>query len=420
MNIYILFWSVLGVMTQMGATSATAPIKREVIRINAAEPNTPEAVQEDLSLFLRKVEVGEATAQEAKSLVSKLSPWLEMGSSRRSSPSDRRELVTDLLKPSNYSLLEKYFLGQLESRKGEEVSTAMVFLGRCLYSANSIQPIRTSLGRYKEALSDDDPNNDPDPSVVFSAAEALAYLGDNAGVDVLASVLSSDTAGTSLKVRAMRALTNVEAQVSLVKLLGKYLRSPDANLSYRAFEILGPRLQDQRELLEAAAEQLERLTQKIKQKQPLSYAERVLLGRVSLILSPAVRSSLIPEDDRSGIHRMTKDILVLGSEAEKAKISSLFADLAGDEDAEVIASMLNSASNKLRADAARSLARCTRTVRERFLSLLLRMLDANDTWEKNFALYALRTHMGEKAATYLPEEEFAKERERVKQHFQKG
>lgn len=393
-------------------------------QIDSSAKGAVTSLLQNVSTFLDRAEKEEVTVEQTRLLEQQLSAWVNlrlnhaMKSQKKLSASLRQSTCKAILTQPNHARLEKYFLGQLPSNDPSEIAAALIILGRGLFSLQAKDPIKQLFRKSLENLEDSDPSNDPTPEVIFSAAEALCYLDDLSGLEVLRSAVCSKTASPSLQRRAMLAIANTDDDTLIIDTAKGNLQAEDPGVAYGAFDILESRLQEKKILYDAAYTQLGNLTASLQAKGKLNHNEKVLLGKVSLILRLGLRSKVFSQTDVEVIRNNAKLCIASGSEEELEKIASLFAEVAKDEDAGMIGNLLKADSSVLKAKGALAVAHRSRKVQEQFLPQLLAMLDHDNKSVRNFALYAIRTYKGEKAGNYLSEREFEKQRKRIEKDFQ--
>jgi hypothetical protein len=385
------------------------------IRGLGADLEPSQALMRSVTAFIEDATGDRLSVFQVKVFQRQLATWVEAVARGKTSGLERQAAAIRLLGRDRYETLEREFLEMLQSGNAEEAALAMGGLGRCLYSMTSKTVIKDQLNKAFKNLADEDPDNDPESEVLFSAAEALAYLDDASGVGVLTEALSPEYA-SAYRIRALRALATFQGQSGVSEDLRQALDDEDAAMAYQAFCLLERPLRGQRELYSPAMNQLHRLAQTLVSKGGLDDSERGLLSKACLALMDGVKKGALSEDEVNNVRLGTREIIARASERDAEFVATLFAWIARDEDGELIKEQLLTArSPRLQSRGALAIARLSKETQENFLPELLAMLDAQDVYVRNFALHSLRTYMGERAGTFVSDEEFEVEKARVKQ-----
>lgn len=111
-------------------------------------------------------------------------------------------------------------------------------------------------------------------------------------------------------------------------------------------------------------------------------------------------------------------LVSIGDEEVQARVGSIFAELADDGDYALIVCLLKSKSSMVRECAALALAKCSPQNIRKQKEVLLELLDDKSGMVRNFALYALRTGLGEKTGNFLPDKEFGIQKDRVRKAYE--
>jgi hypothetical protein len=361
----------------------------------------------------------EPTAVLEQQLVGTVSVHLSerrKGSSLRwYAPADRQEACRSIIGDSDYTVLENLHASRLDSKDSNEVSESISFLSKALVSLRHKAKISSLLGDNLRKL-DDSKKGSPDPAVLFAAAEGLCYLGDAKGLPVLESALSSPRTTPAMKRRALEAVANLQNKDLTIRLAKEQLTSDEALVSYAAFDILETIYgDDPKELFSQAAQKFNQLVEKARSSDALTSAESVLLLATSTLLRTAIRQNGLAAGQKASIKKGAADILSSRPANEANRVASLFAELATDQDLPLVRKMFESEDKRIQAAGILALAKCSKNTQKPFTSELVKLLDDRDDTVRNFALCSLRIQRNEKAGNFLSEQEFQREKARVKE-----
>ena len=210
----------------------------------------------------------------------------------------------------------------------------------------------------------------------FSLAENLAYLGNNAGREVLLDVLRTDRRPVALFKRALQAMLAADESIPDA-ILDPLLRSSDADVADAAFEAV-PKDWAKPLVVRAAQAQLGRLEEKHRREGRLDRGEEQLLSASGFACIFASREGTLPEDARDAVRSAARYFAQCEDKNLAESASTLFGELAGEEDAELLVSMMASDSARLRARGVIGLFHCPVEVVERHLDRLRELQDDAD------------------------------------------
>jgi len=402
--------------------ATASPAEKRVqmtIRSGSYDSAPYEWMRSEVGKFVEQSKTAEPSLIATQQLVKKLHTFVNQPAKKKESPADRQGEAMKVLGKENYEGLEIFFLKQLASEDTERVETAMIALSQCLFSLRAREPIRQILESAVAELGGRDPLEAEDPVILFAAGEALSYYGEAEQVRVLSACLD-DQLPKSYRIRAIRALANIDDRVNLAELVGPLLDDEDPDVAYRASEHLIPRMADKSRLHEAALRQFERLSGKITAGTRLSFSERGLLLQIGNILAEASREDALTSEQQDKARELARKAVLSGSVEEAEAAAYLFAVLARDEDADVIGErMLGSESRHSRWTGAFAVANLSAEVQKQFIPRLIEMLDDENRGVRVYALRALRDYMGEKSPTAISDEELKQQSERVKRELEK-
>ena len=331
-------------------------------------------------------------------------------------PSARSRAAREFLTPARYLALESACIGQLASSNEDTRILAMHFLAQSLGSYKGKHHMESILNKTMKELQGDGEVT-ISPNELFAIAENFAYLKNTNGVELLESVLCSDGSPSFLKRRAIKAFDYLGIPLS-DRIESDLLLSDDAAVAYTAFDSIGSQTTN-RAVISAAIRQLQNLEADYVSKQTLSYNQQILLLDVAVILKLASREGALSKDQRDGIKTTVNFLAGVHDENVQGRIGSLFAELANDEDSELIGRLLKSDSTRVRSRAALALSKCSpRTIHSQ-KEVLIDLLDDNAAEVRNFALYALRRGLGEKVGNYLSDAEFRIQKAKVIENYRK-
>jgi len=338
------------------------------------------------------------------------------GKTRVFNPAARSRAAKGLLSPTRYSALENVCVGQLNSSNEVVRILSMRVLSQSLGSSAGKPHMESMLDESMKALQGDDEVT-ISPNELFAIAESLAYLKDTNGVKVLESVLRSDRSPSFLKRRAIKAIDYLGIPFS-GKIESDLLLSDDAALAYTAFDSRGSQTTNSA-VISAAIRQLQNLEADYVNKQMLSRNQCTLLLQIASIIKNASRKGILSKDQRDGVKKTVNFLADVQDENVQGRIGSLFAELANDQDSDLIGRLLQSDSARVRSRAALALSQCSSKSIRSQKDVLIDLLDDNSADVRNFALYALRKGLGEKAGNYLSDAEFKIQRAKVLENYRK-
>ena len=338
------------------------------------------------------------------------------GKTRVFNSAARSNAARELLSPARYLALENACIGQLESSNEVVRILSMRVLAQSLGSHKGKHHMEGLLKKGLKALQGDGEVT-ISPNELFAIAESLAYLNNHNGVEVLESALRSDGSPSFLKRRAIKALDYLGIPLS-GRIESDLLLSDDAAVAYTAFDSIGSQTTNS-VVVSAAIRQLQNLKTDYVNKQMLSRNQCTLLVKISTILVIASREGVLSKDQRDGIKTTVNFLADVQDENVQGRIGSLFAELANDEDSELISRLLKSDSTRVRSRAALALSQCSsKTIRSQ-KEVLIGLLDDSSADVRNFALYAVRRGLGEKAGNYLSDAEFRTQKAKVLENYRK-
>lgn len=395
------------------------PANFESERLYVASRHGTESVNAKVVEFVGDAERGSIVTARAESLQeiieSKVRYDLTVDSRanpRDTTPVTRREACIRLLGQTNYASLERRAFLMLRSTSAEERVAALGLLGPALVSSKATAEVKKL---YQTMMSElNERGLKPDGRMLFGAAEALCYLGDESGIEALESALAAGTAPAFLKVRAINALAALTNRTPLVKLASKQLTEADPRIAYAAFQALeSVPSEEQPDNLDSAAQcQVERLVGEMAKGGALSQRQVNLLAKAAVLLKLAVREKRIESAEVERLHSITRFVLGSKSGMCREAVASLFAALADDEDIQEIEAMLGDSSARVRSAGALAVTRCGKEAQKKVVPRLLKLLEDEDPFVRNFALYALRTYRGEKVGNMLSGDQFKREKKR--------
>ena len=329
-------------------------------------------------------------------------------------PATRSRAAKELLSPARYSALENACVHQLQASNEVARILSMRVLAQSLGSSAGKLHMEGVLNKGLKALqgSGELPIS---PKELFAAAEGLAYLGSSDGVDVLKSVLRSDDSPPFLKRRAIEALAYLGIPVTSGS-AADLLLSDDAAVAYTAFDSAGTPSTNHL-VISAAITQIQKLQTAYANKQALSHNQAALLAKVALILKLASREGGLSDGELHDVRTAVVFFAGVRDEDIQERVVSLFAGLANDEDSALIARLLSNDSARVRSRAALAISRCSPETIRNQRKALIGLLDDNSGDVRNFALYALRKGLGEKAGNYLSDAEYEIQKAKVLEKY---
>lgn len=342
----------------------------------------------------------------------------EIGVRRSYSPAERARAARQFLTPERYVTLEKFCLAQLISSQEKARILAMHLLTQSLGSEAGKNILRQRFLKGMEILQGDDEAADIgiSPEELFALAEALAFLKDSSGIFMLESAFDSDNCPSDFKQRAIKAVAYLECPISDTTLT-KLLESKDAAVVYTAFDCLREG-RINRVFLSSAIQQLNVFSEGYHKGQKLSSAIKVLLLEVSSVIIEGIRQEYLSQNQIEKVKYTVNYLVSIGDEEVQARVGSIFAELADDGDYALIVCLLKSKSSMVRECAALALAKCSPQNIRKQKEVLLELLDDKSGMVRNFALYALRTGLGEKTGNFLPDKEYEIQKDRVRKAYE--
>jgi HEAT repeat protein len=325
-------------------------------------------------------------------------------------PAKKSRAATNILSPVRYSALEDACV--IQSKSSNEVARiiSMRILSQSLGSAAGKNRMLSMLDTGMNDLMGDNKLS-VSSKELFAVAEGLAFLKEPSGVEVLESVLSSRGSPSFLKRRAIKALDYLEIPFSK-EMESNLLLSDDAAVAFAAFDLMESQYTNSTVSL-AAISQLKRLYDVYHTDGVLAHNQRALLGTVSYVLKNSLRQKSLSTKQRKD----TKNMVVLFANSKdktiQERVAYLFAELAEDEDSELILRLLMSNSVIVRSNAALAISHCSQNIIQEQKEVLITLLDNKSDTVRNFALYALRKGLGEKASNYLSDAEYKSQKARV-------
>ncbi len=210
----------------------------------------------------------------------------------------------------------------------------------------------------------------------FSLAKTLASLGNNAGREALLDVLRAERPTVPLLDRAFRAMQAADEPIP-DDILDPLLRSSDAPVAQAAFRHAS---KDGTNPLsaKAAGAQLERLDEKHRREGRLVWDDASLLWEVAGVCKRSLSEGTFPEDAKASAKAVARYFVQCGNPTLAKPAAALFIDLAGEEDEEVIASILASDVSMIRSSGLVGLSKCPVEVLERHLDRLRELQDDAD------------------------------------------
>ena len=331
----------------------------------------------------------------------------------------RQRLAKEILGIELYNELESHLLKVVEAMTDVNgVQVALRVLGRGLSSPRARPILKKLLQDSIKKLEDPNDGNVPHPHIFIGLAEALCYMSDESGLDVLDAVLKweDDPSGSATReaaILALASLATTKAKAVLLCNSDRVLSSENAIVAYSAFDYL--RLFDEFKpaISHAACQQLVRLADA--EESTLAREDLMVLTEISLVIRDRIQRNELTESERDAIKQAAMAIITQKSVKYGERVALLFAMLAGNQDAENIAKLITSQSTHVKAQGIRSLVNCDREIQKRFLPDLIRLLDDPYWYTRDIALYVIRRYKGEITGSGLPKDVFLKERERIKQ-----
>lgn len=334
----------------------------------------------------------------------------------RSTAESRGEIVRTVLGTNLYSQLETYFIESIQKYSNvDDTVAALNILGKGLSSKHAEKVIENALRKDMRQLTSDEAFT-PNPSVLLARAEALAYLDNAAGVEVLDATLASQNASSADKriaIRAVAVLPDNQNHAVLLHSGVDLLCSEDSALAFDCFLALETKAEFGKQVQRAAEAQLARLA-RLAKNDKLTFYDLGLLRDVSLILQHACEKEGLSFDDRQRIKDVIKGILSTGKSDEGQRVAPLFSILATNDDVSAISGLIHAPSPRERTEGVKCLMNCNYDVQRTFIPELIGLLDDDDRYTRDLSLYVLRRFRGEHAANLLPEKTFKEEARRIK------
>jgi HEAT repeat protein len=302
-------------------------------------------------------------------------------------PPPMAQLARELLGGERYDGLERACLAVSDGGEGELRRAARHVLSQALGSHAREEAWARQMNGILAALMEDEPVQGS-PEEVFSLAESLAWLGNDAGEPILQSVLEEDGLPPGMTRQALEALSFLKKPFP-PDVLEKLLSSGEAVVAYTAFDVsssdrTAPLLQ------RAAKTQLARLRGLHGKRGSLPWNESVLLHKVCSVLGDGVRSGALSDAEKAEAKAVARYFIETGDGSLPERTVFLFADLCGEEDVGLLETLLESPSPILRAQAARGLGGCPPAVLERHRERLLVLQEDSDSMVRLFASNALQ------------------------------
>ena len=296
-------------------------------------------------------------------------------------------IVRKLLGDERYEELERACLAVSDGGEGELRRAARLLLSQTLGSHVREDVWSRDLNGILTALMEDKPVQ-VSPEELFSLAESLAWLGNGMGIPVLQSVLEEEGIPPVMAKEALEALAFLKEPIP-PNVLEKLLLSDNALVAYTAFDISSsdrttPLLQ------RTAGTQLARLRKLHASRGSLPWNERVLLRKACSVLGDGTRLGLPTDVERTKMKAFIRYFIETGDGDLPGRVVFLFADLCGEEDVELLETLLVDSSPVLRAQAARGLSRCPLAVLERHREQLLSLQEDSDSMVRLFSSNALQ------------------------------
>lgn len=326
---------------------------------------------------------------------------------KEASLSARREVAEDILGSDRYQRLEKACLDNLKSSNTDLRIECIKMLTQGLGSEKPLNDLNAELKNALEMISEGKANP-LTPLELFAVAEGLAYLKDPSGSEILYSVLRTEDSPVILKLRAIEAIGYANASLNDRIKTGLFL-SKNAHVAYKAFDAFAENFGEPVNF-EAAIKQLDRLHEDCQDDGELSRDQRGLLLHLSVELRLSIRKNNLSPKQVQALKGKVKQILETNDPVVQEEIVGLFADLAGDEDIDLIRRLLASDSPDVSSIAALALAHCSKETIKQQADILFGMLESESRKVRNYALFALQVGIGMPAVTYPSEEQFKQNR----------
>ncbi len=342
-------------------------------------------VDEATQMLTGKASVEYGTLTSVALQVESWAEVIEMG--EKKDASQRAQTTKQLLGDMRYNILERSCLIHLEDDDEKvRIVTRRVLaqtLGSHVRENQWAMQLRTELNSM---VAED--NNSLSYDEVFSLSENLAYLGNPIGLPVLLGTIAEETSPSWAKINAMLALQRLKVSIPESRLETLMLDN-DGLVASTAFDCAQDKM-DQPFVLHVAKKQLERFDHKIENRVALTDDDINLLSDVGYVFRMRVRSETLTEGDKAFAKAVVKHLLETAPLAVKERVVYLFADLCGEEDEELLTTLIGSSSPILHAQAIYGLSRCPVEMLEKYRKKLTELQKDPDWKVRLFASNGLQ------------------------------
>jgi HEAT repeat protein len=332
----------------------------------------------------------------------------------------RQRLARQALGADLYDEVESTCLKAIEiSCDSIQAHISLKMLGMGLSSARAKPIVKDKIDDCFSRLEDTDPANDPNSGTLLCMAEALCYMGDESGLNVLYTLLKNKNTPTITQCVAIESLVSLGTKKAIAILAitsCNTLLSRTPKTAACALDNLKDIDEFKSQIGEIARIHLTRLARV--EKAEFDRNEFKLLDYANRILRDLLNRRELAEVERQKVKEAVKSIVATKSTKDAEVVSLLFSLMATSEDSEMIGKLLNSESARLRTAGIRSLVFCEADTRKRFLPDLIRFMDDPNPYTRDLALFVIRRYKGEIVGSGLPGDAFIKERDRIKQWWQ--
>jgi hypothetical protein len=327
----------------------------------------------------------------------------------------RSNATKEFLSLERYLALEKACVNKLKPGNENVRILAMHVLSKSLGSSAGKPYMEATLLNALKAIKDKEKMT-ISYEELFTVSENLAYLGNVEGLEMLKSTLGDDTCPSYLKARGIDALSYLGLTITSINAEHLFL-SKDAKLAYKAFDSVDNLSGYKNTVIAAAIAQIQALKTVYTENKALSQNEQLLMMKLSRIIKTASREGTLSHDDLQKAKAVSVFFVGVDDAGIQEKAAALFAELANDDDSDLIARLFTSNSTDMREYASLAIAKCSHEAIHNQRKALIKMLDDSSKGVRNYALYALRKGLGEKTGNTFSEAEFKIQKARVLEKY---